>query len=97
MELRFNYRSPLLFKVLSFENEFKGFLSYEKKDRCHNYNKENEEKMKIPGVYTWKPTIKCNINYFMSATVWIETEYNERISKKIQFKETLNLGVSFRL
>ena len=43
-----------------------------------------------------KMTITFNINYFMNASIYTETVYDENYSRKLQFKETLNLGVKFR-
>ena len=61
-----------------------------------NFESDNEEKKKIPFTVNWKLNIDFNINYFMRASIYTETIYNENNSKKLQFKENLNLGVNFR-
>lgn len=85
-----------LFKVMSLNNEFKIFMSYEKKDKYLNMGKDNEEKKHIPLTANWKMTINFKINYFMTASIYTETIYDENYSRKLQFKENLNLGVKFR-
>lgn len=44
----------------------------------------------------WKVQIDFKINYFMRASVYANLVYDENYSDKLQFKETLNLGVNFR-
>lgn len=85
-----------LFEVMSVENHLKGFMSYERKNRYLNEGKENEERKHIPIDVNWILTLKFHINYFMDATIRTETVYNENNSRKLQFKEDLNLGVNFR-
>jgi len=85
-----------LFKILNINNELKVFMSYEKKDKYLNLGKENEKKKRIPLTANWKMTLNFKINYFMSASVYTETIYDENYSRKLQFKENLNLGVKFR-
>ncbi len=51
---------------------------------------------RIPVTANWKMSINFKINYFMSASVYTETNYDENYSRKLQFKENLNLGVRFR-
>ncbi len=41
-------------------------------------------------------TLNFKINYFMSASIYTETIYDENYSRKFQFKENLNLGIKFR-
>ena len=41
-------------------------------------------------------TLSFKINYFMSASIYTETIYDENYSRKLQFRENLNLGVKFR-
>ena len=81
---------------MSLNNEFKIFMSYEKKDKYLNMGKDNEEKKHIPLTANWKMTINFKINYFMTASIYTETIYDENYSRKLQFKENLNLGVKFR-
>lgn len=85
-----------LLKIMDVNNELKVFMSYEKKDRYINKGKENEEKKQIPLTVDWKLTLSFKINYFMSASIYTETIYDENYSRKLQFKENLNLGVKFR-
>lgn len=85
-----------LFKILNINNELKVFMSYEKKDRYLNFGKDSEEKKRIPLTANWKMTLSFKINYFMSASIYTETIYDENYSRKFQFKENLNLGIKFR-
>lgn len=85
-----------IFKILDLTNELKVFMSYESKDKYINKGTENEEKKRIPLTANWKMSINFKINYFMSASVYTETIYDENYSRKLQFKENLNLGVRFR-
>ena len=85
-----------LFKIMNIRNELTWFMSYEKKDHYHNYNNENEEKKNLPFTVNWKLTLDFTINYFMRASIYTETIYDENYSKKLQFKENLNLGINFR-
>ncbi len=85
-----------LFKIMSINNELKVFMSYEKKDRFLNLGKDDEEKKRIPLTANWKMTLNFKINYFMSASIYTETIYDENYSRKFQFKENLNLGIKFR-
>lgn len=85
-----------IFKILDLTNELKVFMSYESKDKYINKGTENEEKKRIPLTANWKMSINFKINYFMSASIYTETIYDENYSRKLQFKENLNLGVRFR-
>lgn len=85
-----------ILKIMDLYNELKVFMSYEKKDRYLNFDKEDEEKKHIPFTMNWKMTLSFKINYFMSASIYTETIYDENYSRKLQFKENLNLGVKFR-
>lgn len=85
-----------LFKILNINSELKVFMSYEKKDKYINEGKEDEERKHIPLTANWKLTLNFKINYFMSASVYTETIYDENYSRKLQFKENLNLGIKFR-
>ena len=85
-----------IFNIMTIENRLKGFMSYERKNRYLNEGKENEERKHIPIDATWYLTISFHINYFMNATIRTETVYNENYSRKLQFKENLQLGVNFR-
>lgn len=85
-----------LLKIMDMSNELKIFMSYERKDKYINEGKENEERKHIPLTANWKLTLNFKINYFMSASIYTETIYDENYSRKLQFKENLNLGVKFR-
>lgn len=85
-----------LLKIMDMSNELKVFMSYERKDKYLNAGKDNEEKKRIPLTANWKMTLSFKINYFMSASIYTETIYDENYSRKLQFKENLNLGVKFR-
>ncbi len=95
---RIDLRSTInnLLKIMNVRNELTMFMSYEKKDRYRNFEKENEEKKRLPFTLNWKMTIDFKINYFMRASIYTETAYDENYSQKLQFKENLNLGVNFR-
>lgn len=85
-----------LLGIMDVSNELKLFMSYESKDRYINKGKEDERKKRIPLTADWKLTLNFKINYFMSASIYTETIYDENYSRKLQFKENLNLGVKFR-
>lgn len=85
-----------LLNIMEVINELKVFMSYESKDKYLNKGKEDEEKKHIPLTANWKMTLNFRINYFMSASIYTETIYDENYSRKLQFKENLNLGVKFR-
>ena len=85
-----------LFNIMSVNNELKVFMSYERKDKYINPGKDNEEKKHIPLTANWKMTLSFKINYFISASIYTETIYDENYSRKLQFKENLNLGIKFR-
>lgn len=95
---QFNLSSKLnnLLDIMDVVNELKVFMSYESKDKYVNQGEENERKKRIPVTANWKMTLNFKINYFMSASIYTETIYDENYSKKLQFKENLNLGVKFR-
>lgn len=84
------------FNVMDMTNEVKLFMSYDKNNRYVNLGKEDERKKRIPLTFDWKLTLSFKINYFMSASIYTETIYDENYSRKLQFKENLNLGVKFR-
>lgn len=85
-----------LFHIMDMNNELKVFMSYESKDKYINKGKEDERKKRIPLTANWKLTLNFKINYFMTASIYTETIYDENYSRKLQFKENLNLGVKFR-
>lgn len=85
-----------LFHIMDMTNELKVFMSYENKDRYINKGQEDERKKHIPLTANWKLTLNFKINYFMSASIYTETIYDENYSRKLQFKENLNLGIKFR-
>ena len=71
-----------LFNFLDIDNHLMLFSSYY----------EQPEKLTVD----WRLTLKFKINYFMQTSIYANAVYNQNDSKKIQFKETLNLGVHFR-
>lgn len=71
-----------LFSFLKIDNHVIIFSSYY----------EQPEKLTLD----WRLTLNFRINYFMQTSVYANTVYNQNDSKKIQMKETLNLGVYFR-
>lgn len=85
-----------LFKILNINNELKVFLSYEKKDKYITEKESGETRKRLPLTINWKMTIDFKINYFMTTSIYTETRYDESYSRKLQFKENLNLGVKFR-
>lgn len=95
-QLNLNSKVDHLFKIINLNNELKLFMSYDKKDHYLNFGKEDEEKKRIPLTLNWKMTLSFKINYFMSASVYTETIYDENYSRKLQFRENLNLGIKFR-
>ena len=95
-QLNLNSKVDNLFKIMNLNNELKVFMSYEKKDRYLNFGKDDEERKRIPMTINWKMTLSFKINYFMSASVYTETIYDENYSRKFQFRENLNLGIKFR-
>jgi len=44
----------------------------------------------------WQVKLDFKINYYMKTSIYFNVLYDQDYSKKIQFKETLNLGVYFR-
>ena len=44
----------------------------------------------------WQVTLNFKINYFLQTSVYMNAVYDRHHSKKVQFKETLGLGVNFR-
>lgn len=95
---KIDLRSKLsnIFNIMDIRNEFTAFMSYEEKDRYLNKDKDDEERKKIPVQANWKLTLDFKINYFMRASIYTETIYDENYSRKLQFRENLNLGVNFR-
>ena len=71
-----------LFQFLSVDNHLMLFSSYY----------EQPEKL----TFDWRLTLNFKINYFMQTSIYTNAVYNQNDSKKIQFKETLNIGVHFR-
>lgn len=94
--LDLNSKVSDLFNILEIRNQLAFFMSYEEKDRYKNFGKKDEEKKKFWGTVNWKLTLNFKINYFMRASIYTETVYDENYDRKIQFKENLNLGVNFR-
>lgn len=71
-----------LAKIMEIRNELIMFSSY--------YNPKQSF------TADWKVQVDFKINYFMQASVYANVVYDENYSDKLQFKETLNLGVNFR-
>ena len=71
-----------LFKFLKIDNHLIIFSSYY----------EQPEKLTLD----WRLTLNFKINYFMQTSIYANAVYNQNDSKKIQLKQTLNLGVYFR-
>lgn len=71
-----------LFHIMDIRNELIMFSSYYNSQQSFTAN--------------WQVQIDFKINYFMRASVYTNVVYDENYSKKLQFKETLNLGVNFR-
>ena len=95
-QLYLNSKISGLAKIMDITNELKLFMSYEKKDRYINKGQENEMRKHLPMTLNWKMTLYFKINYFLTASIYTETIYDESFSRKLQFKENLNLGVKFR-
>lgn len=70
------------FKFLKIDNHLIIFSSYY----------EQPEKLTMD----WRLTLNFKINYFMQTSIYANAVYNQNDSKKIQLKQTLNLGVYFR-
>ncbi|MBP3419022.1 MAG: DUF3078 domain-containing protein [Marinifilaceae bacterium] len=85
MSINYIHSSKTLWNIMNVKSEFESFLYYNMKD------------YKVPLYANWKLTLKFNINYFINTTLYMETMYNESSSTKVQFKENLGIGVSFRL
>lgn len=90
---RLDLRSKVsnLFKIMDIRNELTMFYSYDEKDT----KKDSGEKI-LPFTANWKLTLDFKINYFMRASLYTETIYDQNYSDKLQFKENLNLGINFR-
>ncbi len=71
-----------LFEVIDIRNELILFSSYYNSQQAFTAN--------------WQVQIDFKINYFMRASIYTNVVYDENYSKKMQFKENLNLGVNFR-
>lgn len=71
-----------LFGIMDIRNELIMFSSYYNSQQSFTGN--------------WQVQIDFKINYFMRTSVYTNVVYDENYSKKLQFKETLNLGVNFR-
>lgn len=71
-----------LFKIMDVRNELIMFSSYYNSQQTFTAN--------------WQVQIDFKINYFMRASIYTNVVYDENYSKKMQFKENLNLGVNFR-
>lgn len=71
-----------LFKFIDVRNELIMFSSYYNSQQSFTGN--------------WQVQLDFKINYFMRASVYTNVVYDENYSKKLQFKENLNLGVNFR-
>lgn len=83
LNINYNHTSKRLWNFLDITSNLETFIYYNFKDYS------------IPIYANWKGTFKFNINNFMNATLYMETKYDEKSSKKIQFKENLGIGFSF--
>lgn len=71
-----------LFKFIKFRNELMVFTSYYDKPQYITAD--------------WKVQVDFKINYFMRTSIYMNIIYDQNYSKKLQVKETLNLGLNFR-
>lgn len=71
-----------LFKFLKVDNHLILFSSYY----------EQPERLTVD----WRLSLDFKINYFMQTSVYANAVYDQTYSKKIQLKQTLNIGVHFR-
>lgn len=71
-----------LLKIMDIRNEMIFFSSYSDEEQVFTAN--------------WVLQVDFKINYFIRASVYTNIIYDQNYSKKLQFKENLNLGVNFR-
>lgn len=87
------YRSDAGAKVeLRNEHEFFKFLKIDNRLIIFSSYYEKPEYITVD----WRLSLDFKINYFMKTSVYMNAIYDQNYSKKIQFKETLNLGIYFR-
>lgn len=87
------YRSDAGAKVeLRDEHEFFKFLKIDNRLIIFSSYYEKPEYITVD----WRLSLDFKINYFMKTSVYMNAIYDQNYSKKIQFKETLNLGIYFR-
>lgn len=70
-----------LFENVNIENELSSFYSYDVP--------LNETDFDL------KTTIEMKINYFLTTRIYTELKFDKNISKKIQFKEIFNIGITY--
>lgn len=85
MNIIYKHSSKTKWNILDINSELEAFWYYNMKD------------YKFPMYANWKLTLKLKVNYFINTNFYMETMYNEGSSNKIQFKENMGVGVSFRL
>lgn len=66
---------------IKLDNEFGAFYAY------------GEESNEVD--IDWKTTLEMKINYFISTKVFTHILYDKTISKKLQFREILNIGFTY--
>ncbi|MDR1756622.1 MAG: DUF3078 domain-containing protein [Culturomica sp.] len=69
-------------KIVNIRNELLLFSSYGNTQQKFNAN--------------WNVQVNFRINYFMQTSIYTYTVFDKNYSKKLQFKENLNIGVNFR-
>ncbi len=69
-------------KIINVRNELLLFSSYGNAQQKFNAN--------------WNVQVNFKINYFMQTSIYTYTVFDKNYSKKLQFKENLNIGVNFR-
>jgi len=67
-------------KDINLNNEMGLFYSYEGADELD---------------VDWKTTLEMKVNYFISTRIFTHVLYDRTVSKKFQFKEILNIGVTY--
>lgn len=70
-----------LFENVNIENELSSFYSYDVP--------LNETDFDL------KTTIEMKINYFLTTRIYTELKFDKNISKKLQFKEIFNIGITY--
>lgn len=85
-ELGFYFKTIYNWKIsdkIKLANEFGSFYAYD--------GDSNEIDI------DWKTTLEMKINYFISTKIFTHILYDKTVSKKLQFKELLNIGFTYYL